>query len=220
MLLGKVISHKIFSDRILIGCSLVSFFCYPFSLSRDKWCHLNFRRCCFSKLLYFLEFLLGPSVACAMDILRYQKPSLECLGTPRDPIRRGSGRFSRSTRFLHWLRLRLGTVNVFVVLFLLMFLSSVVFSSRDRVLSLCAVSFSLGHHHALSCRAILLWGGFSRFWYAYQRRLDTRRQMERSRRNGRWHITTRHLHAVFFLSTKPCVPLHIYCLPSVCFFFF
>jgi tetratricopeptide (TPR) repeat protein len=143
MLLGKVFTHKVFSDRmllwLLLGLSfLLPIFFLPGQILAPEFAKMVLLEVAVfvgifawaggrlrdgkievprSLLLFVLALLVLQFVAAAVAS---PAPTVSFFGSGYD----------------------LGTVNTFVVLFLLMFLSSVVFGTRDRILSLFA-SFML-----------------------------------------------------------------------------
>lgn len=143
MLLGKVFTHKVFSDSILLWLLLGLSFLLPIFFLPGQFLAPEFAKMILleaavlvgvfvwaggrlrdgkieiprSLLLFVLVLLVAQFVAAA---IASPAPTVSFFGSGYD----------------------LGTVNTFVVLFLLMFLSSVVFRTRDRILSLFA-SFML-----------------------------------------------------------------------------
>jgi Flp pilus assembly protein TadD len=139
MLLGKVFSHKLFSERTLfwtlLGCAfLLPVFFIPGTLIAPEFAKM---------LLLEVAVLIGVFVWAAgrlrdgsvtipksflllLSVLLVVQFVVAAIVSPA-PLASfiGSG-------------YDIGTVNIFVVLVLLMFLSSVVFSNRDRILSLYA----------------------------------------------------------------------------------
>ncbi len=139
MLLGKVLQHKIFSDNVLLWLLLGLSFLLPIFFVPGQVVTPEFSKMILleigvlfgifawsaaklrdgkvavpKSLLLFVSFLLVLQFVVAAIVS--PTPLISFIGSGYD----------------------LGTVNAFVVLFLLMFLSSVVFSTRDRVLALYA----------------------------------------------------------------------------------
>jgi len=139
MLLGKVLHHKIYSDNVLLwlilGLSFLLPLCFVpgqivtpefskmillevvvlFGIFAWSLARLRDGRVAVPKsLLLLVSFLLV--VQFVVAAIFSPTPTISFIGSGYD----------------------LGTVNAFVVLFLLMFLSSIVFSTRDRILSLYA----------------------------------------------------------------------------------
>ncbi len=143
MLLGKVFTHKVFSDRLLLWLLLGLSFLLPIFFLPGQILAPEFAKMILleavvligifvwagrslrdgkievpqSLLLFVLALLVVQFIAAA---IASPAPTVSFFGSGYD----------------------LGTVSTFVVLFLLMFLSSMVFGTRDRILSLFA-SFML-----------------------------------------------------------------------------
>ncbi len=137
VLLGKVVSHKLFSDRVLFWILLGLAFLLPIFFVPGQFIAPEF-----SKMLLLEAGILFGVFAWSMGRLRdghveFPKSFLLLIGGLL------SLQFVLSTVLspapivsLIGTGYDIGTASIFVVLFMLMFLASSVFRSRDRVLSL------------------------------------------------------------------------------------
>ncbi|KKU79260.1 MAG: Tetratricopeptide TPR_1 repeat-containing protein [Parcubacteria group bacterium GW2011_GWA2_47_7] len=143
MLLGKVLAHKVFSDRVLLWLLFAAAFLLPVFFIPGQIVAPEFAKMVLIEILVLAGVLIWAAgrmrdghvsvpksfllLTSALLVVQFvvaaivsPSPMLSFIGSGYD----------------------LGTVNSFIVLFLLLFLSSVTFTSRDRILSLYA-SFAL-----------------------------------------------------------------------------
>lgn len=139
MLLGKVLSHKLFSDRILFWVLVGISFLLPVFFIPSQTIAPEFAKMVLLEIVVLFGIFawavgrlrdgrvaIPKSLLLSVSVLLVIQFVVAAIVSPAPLVSFiGSG-------------YDLGTVNSFVVLFLLMFLSSVVFSDRDRVLSLYA----------------------------------------------------------------------------------
>lgn len=139
MLLGKVISHKVFSDRMLYWLLLGIAFILPIFFIPSQAVAPEFAKMILLEVVVLFGIFawavgrlrdgkveIPKSLLLSVSVLLVLQFVVAAFVSPAPLVSFiGSG-------------YDLGTVNAFVILFLLMFLSSVVFSDRDRVLSLYA----------------------------------------------------------------------------------
>jgi tetratricopeptide (TPR) repeat protein len=151
MLLGKVLHHKVFSDAVLLWLILGLSFLLPLFFVPGQIITPEFSKMILLEIVILFgifawslsrlrdgNVMVPKSFLLLVSFLLVVQFIVAAIVSPAPAISFiGSG-------------YDLGTANVFIVLFLLMFLSSIVFSTRDRILSLYA-SF------ALSCALIMVY---------------------------------------------------------------
>ncbi len=139
MLLGKVLAHKVFSDRILFWLIVGAAFLLPVFFIPGQFIAPEFAKMILLEIIVLIGIFswaagrlrdghvdVPKSVLLLISGLLVVQFAVSAIASPTPMLSFiGSG-------------YDIGTVNSFIVLFLLMFLSAVVFTDRDRILTLYA----------------------------------------------------------------------------------
>lgn len=143
MLLGKVLSHKVFSDRSLFWIILGLSFLLPIFFIPGQFVAPEFAKMILLEVLVLASVLIWAAGRLRDGQVDVPKSSL-LLVSSLLVVQFVIAAIVSPTPMLSFIGsgYDMGTVNSFIVLFLLMFMGSVVLTSRDRILSLY-VSFIL-----------------------------------------------------------------------------
>ena len=139
MLLGKVLAHKVFSDPVLMWVLLTVSFLLPIFFIPGQLVAPEFAKMILLEVLVLIGVIIWAAGRLRDGHLDIPK-SLLLLVSSLLVVQFVVAAIVSPTPMLSFIGsgYDIGTVNSFIVLFLLMFLGSIAFSSRDRILSLYA----------------------------------------------------------------------------------